>query len=744
MGFPVTMGKIVRRLLSVSLIFIALANSYSQTNVIDSLKSSLTNTPDDKKIKVYQEIITKLWRNNPDSALIYAQKAEQFADEMGELKYKAIAVRLQGGAYFYLGNYDSCLRFCKQACTLSIQTRDSSLIASSLSNLGEVYTLMGIYPEGLENLLHSISIKRKIKQRYGMTNTLNNISLVYMKLKDFEKARKFATEALSMPDSDGNDSEKPYASNNLGFINLYTNNLTEARNYFSLSISITEKHHDLSWHALALGGIGQVALNSNQVNEARDYFNKALKVYAKLNDKVGMSEIYHLISKIQAKKKNLDSAFYFLKLSEKSAASTGSRERRLDNYRLREDLYTQQGKYDSALYYKSKYVELHDSMFNESLMRTLSNIEIKVAEEEAQRVVAAKDIVIQKKTFQTYLLIAILLVAFIFGLVLYRSYSVIKERTLELLRSKEEIILKASLLEEANNEIKTKNEELEQQTEEIIAQRNNLSAAQQTIEIKNNELKEVNTLLEQKVQLRTHELNQAIEDLRESNKELDHFIYRSSHDLKGPLARLLGLCNLGIIESKEPEAQDYFEKVQITASEMNEMLRKLINIHEINLKDINEVNVRLSSKVADTFETITKKLNSRGLVRLDNRVEQDIQLKVDSDLMENLFAIITENAIQYRDPKKDDPFLSVTANKNKSALHITFTDNGVGISDELSTQIFDMFVIGHNEHKGHGLGLYEAKVIAKKLNGNIAFRKSMEGLTAFEVTLPLTDGNQSS
>src|SRR5437879_10793461 len=142
MGFPVIMGKIVRRLLSVSLVFVAFTNSYSQTNVIDSLKSSLSNTQDDKKIQVYQEIIIKLWRNNPDSALIYAQKATQFANEMGDLKYKAIAVRLQGGAYFYLGNYDSCLRFSKQACTLSIQARDSKLIASLLSNLVEVYTLI--------------------------------------------------------------------------------------------------------------------------------------------------------------------------------------------------------------------------------------------------------------------------------------------------------------------------------------------------------------------------------------------------------------------------------------------------------------------------------------------------------------------------------------------------------------------------------------------------------------------------
>src|SRR6185436_6623212 len=107
---------------------------------------------------------------------------------------------------------------------------------------------------------------------------------------------------------------------------------------------------------------------------------------------------------------------------------------------------TQQGKYDSALLYKSKYMELHDSMFNESMMRTLSNIEIKVSEEEAQRVLATKDLLIKRKTNQTYFLIVIVVTVLIFSVFLFRSYRLIKQRTLELVRSKEEIGQKANLL----------------------------------------------------------------------------------------------------------------------------------------------------------------------------------------------------------------------------------------------------------------------------------------------------------
>src|SRR4051812_35267485 len=126
MGFSVLVGNPVKKLLLVGFIFVA-SNSLAQTNIIDSLKNALKNSPNDKKIYLYKIIITKTWRNNPDSALIYSRRAIQFARETNDLKARAIAVRLQGGSYFYLGNYDSCLFFVKQACTLSLQVRDSSL-----------------------------------------------------------------------------------------------------------------------------------------------------------------------------------------------------------------------------------------------------------------------------------------------------------------------------------------------------------------------------------------------------------------------------------------------------------------------------------------------------------------------------------------------------------------------------------------------------------------------------------------
>jgi signal transduction histidine kinase len=376
-------------------------------------------------------------------------------------------------------------------------------------------------------------------------------------------------------------------------------------------------------------------------------------------------------------------------------------------------------------------------MFNESMMRTLSNIELKISEENNRLALASKDNLIQKKTIQTYFLIAIVLIVVIFSIVLFRSYKLIKEKTNELARSKEEIVQKAQLLEKANNDIQVKNEELEHQTEEIMAQRDRLATAQEMIESKNKELEGANLVLEKEVMIRTNELSMAVQDLRESNKDLDHFIYRSSHDLKGPLARLLGLSQLGKIETEESNVKDYFEKLELTALEMNEMLARLINIHEISVSNIRPDDLRLKDKISDLFSTLSDKLECR-MVRLENEIDADIKLTTDTKLAESLFSILIENAIQFRDAKKNENFLRISAiRSNSSEIQISFVDNGIGISQELAEHIYDMFVMGDNSHKGKGLGLYEAKVIVKRLRGTLALRNSPEGVTKFEITLPL-------
>src|ERR1041385_7483292 len=128
------------------ILLFSFGTGFSQKSVIDSLKKELAKVPANKKIDVYQAIIIKLWLNHPDSAMVYAKEAVAFAKGV-DVRTQAIAIRLMGGVFYYQVKYDSAIKCNYKALKLSSETHDSSLISSTINNLGLAFYRLGSYPE---------------------------------------------------------------------------------------------------------------------------------------------------------------------------------------------------------------------------------------------------------------------------------------------------------------------------------------------------------------------------------------------------------------------------------------------------------------------------------------------------------------------------------------------------------------------------------------------------------------------
>ena len=98
------------------------------------------------------------------------------------------------------------------------------------------------------------------------------------------------------------------------------------------------------------------------------------------------------------------------------------------------------------------------------------------------------------------------------------------------------------------------NKQLRLQKSELEEQHQALEQARGEIEVMNKRLQAANVNLEQIVDTRTEELRRANSDLVQANENLDLFIYRASHDLRGPIARLKGLAQIARLESAQTGA----------------------------------------------------------------------------------------------------------------------------------------------------------------------------------------------
>ena len=216
-------------------------------------------------------------------------------------------------------------------------------------------------------------------------------------------------------------------------------------------------------------------------------------------------------------------------------------------------------------------------------------------------------------------------------------------------------------------------------------------------------------------------------------KELDLFLYRAAHDLRRPVAAIMGLTNLMRQASNPDEHTEYLARIEETCSSMDRLLTKLRMVGDIQEDEL------IIGKV--NFERMIKHIRTRLSDYIDmSQCIMNIDIQEESPFMTNdtlVFSIlynILENAIQYR--KEEKAHIEI---KYHSIIHqviIQIKDYGVGIPLEEQGKIFDMFYKASEASRGSGLGLYIVRRAIKRLGGLLKLKSEFNEYTFFEIILP--------
>jgi len=225
------------------------------------------------------------------------------------------------------------------------------------------------------------------------------------------------------------------------------------------------------------------------------------------------------------------------------------------------------------------------------------------------------------------------------------------------------------------------------------------------------------------------------EKLKQTNQELNNFIYRSSHDLRGPISTVKGLTQLGMIEVRDPYARKFFNMILDRTVILDTVLKNLINIVEIIEGDTKIEKVDFRKIIREVLDEL-KKDNPLDDINIRITIEDNQIFYNDARLVQTIIYNILENSVKYRKANVGSHiFLNVSEKENK-AFVISVSDNGIGIAKEVMPRIYDMFYRGTDESKGSGLGLYTVKKIVEKLGGTIFIESKQHYSTTAIVTLP--------
>ncbi len=231
------------------------------------------------------------------------------------------------------------------------------------------------------------------------------------------------------------------------------------------------------------------------------------------------------------------------------------------------------------------------------------------------------------------------------------------------------------------------------------------------------------------------EKQKAMQLLVESNKELNTFIYKAAHDLRGPLCSIMGLANVATMEEEKANLPDYIKKISESTKKLDAVLLSLIEA--MSIRDakpaIKEIDFkRMIAKILDRNKT------SEGFNRIRFKTNLSVEKGFYSDpkILGSILQNLIENSVKYHKVAIDDPYVSINIFHGDMGVTIEVEDNGSGIDAQVQDQVFDMYFRGNQSSIGSGLGLYIVKNGVEKLGGTIELNSTLKLGSKFTIHLP--------
>jgi signal transduction histidine kinase len=237
----------------------------------------------------------------------------------------------------------------------------------------------------------------------------------------------------------------------------------------------------------------------------------------------------------------------------------------------------------------------------------------------------------------------------------------------------------------------------------------------------------------------TRQNRKKTQELEMANAGLQEFSYRTSHDLRSPLTSSISLLNFSInaINSNKTE------KALASLDHASHSLQQLQCLVEGILDLAKATHLEEQEEIVSVADVLSEVLDKFVHMENADRITfyKDIDQLKTLTTKKNRFQLILENlisnAIKYQDTAKELSWVKISAVIEGEYFVFSIEDNGLGIPENMQSQMFSMFKRFHTKvSQGSGLGLYMVKKSAMMLRGEISFSNGENDVGAtFNLTI---------
>lgn len=623
-----------------------------------------------------------------------------------------------------------------RAFSLARSLGDSSLVANAGIQAGNALLASGEYVPAHEYFLKALLSALSISDSLSSSQAYSALGGLFYKIGDFQRSSSYFEKATDMLPERAGPERKAYLLNQWGNALLAAGNATEALANYRKAFETLSILNDHAGKALYLKNAGRASSLAGKTDEALRFFNEALRMYKKAGDEKNSIPVWNEKGGLLARAGQLKEAaacfdslvFLARKYSDfqllamglrrkadllmqtgssgaeelylgslKASEKTGNREVLQPSVLALANYYERNKNYRQALMFFRRYMDLHDSIYAEKekqqILFSQINFEIKLRDEQLKKVTQRIESLEQEQAIALIaltrqkninrLLVLVMLLILIMLFLGYRQYA-IKKKT-------------ATMLAEQNDTIR-----------------------------------KINTLLAE-----------SEENLKKINHTKDKFISIIAHDIRNPLAGIIGFADI-IERSPEnisrEELQTINSLIRHSARQLYDLLDNLlywarhqsgtvpfhpqpIDVYEIAEKTIKLINAHAASKD----------------ISLRNHIVPETHIMADANMVTVIIRNLLSNALKFTN---NGGLIEIAATKVNDKLEVSIKDSGIGMRPEQVNRLFSdknqmPATEGTNQEKGSGLGLLLCKEFTEKHGGTIRVESEPGKGTIITFALPL-------
>lgn len=452
---------------------------------LDYYKSSLKDAEkinqDTLKATCYLNIASCMdYLSKLDSCKYYNELAIESANILKDTLLMAQANNNLGIAYYYMGVYDSSIRYYDVALKIYEELNHTGRIDVMFNNASNYYA-KGNLKQALKIYLESAEGYEELGNQYNKGLCLHNAGQLYVTIDLLDDAETVLKEALDIFEKV--DSKIYIAQSKMLIASVYetTERSDEALALYLESYKAFNMLQDIPSLASITRAIGVLYTNKENYKEAEKYLKQSQEFGLESNNEPELLKTYLEYGKVFFYLKNYNKALAYYEKSESLILKTKENRKLQEIYNAKYGAHKELGNYEKALFYHEMYAQQKDSLINQEKIKELAQLEETFKSKQKQSQIEQleidknlqHEIIENQKAKQKLLYASLVLGCIVIVLIAFGLYS--KNKTNKIIKKQKELV------EETNEELNQTNEEIAAQRDEIESQKNAVEEAHQEI-----------------------------------------------------------------------------------------------------------------------------------------------------------------------------------------------------------------------------------------------------------------------